>query len=208
VRSRRQSSGDGAAGAGRAGAGAGLAGAGLEELRAVYAEVDALLVGWTCDASTDCCRFGVTGREPYPTAVELAELERAVRARGGLPKRRSLPTVGGGGAGGSRGGKGGADGGGGRKGGGDERRCALLSDGGKCLVYASRPFGCRTFFCDRARGPAGEPARATPKGEIARLSRAIADLSARFEPGDPGPRPLSKATAAWDERGGTRHRRG
>jgi Fe-S-cluster containining protein len=189
VRSRRQSSGDGAAGAGRTGAGAGL-----EELRAVYAEVDALLVGWTCDASTDCCRFGVTGREPYPTAVELAELERAVRARGGLPKRRSLPTVGGGAAG--------------KKSGGDERRCALLSDGGKCLVYASRPFGCRTFFCERARGPAGEPARATPKGEIARLGRAIADLSARFEPGDPGPRPLSKATAAWDERGGTRHRRG
>lgn len=162
----------------------------LASLRSIYAEVDALLQGWTCDASTDCCRFGVTGREPYPTAVELAELERAVRARGGLPKRRSLPTVGA------------------RGRGDDERRCALLSDEGRCLVYAARPFGCRTFFCERASGPAGEGSRGAPKQEIARLSRSIADLSARFEPGDPGPRPLSKATAAWDSRGDTRHRRG
>jgi Fe-S-cluster containining protein len=161
---------------------------GLAELRAVYAEVDDLLAGWTCEASTDCCRFGVTGREPYPSAVEVAELERAVRARGGLPKRRSLPTVG------PR-----YD---------DERRCALLGDEGKCLVYASRPFGCRTFFCERASGPAGEPSRAVPKAEITRLGRAIADLSARFNPADPGPRPLSKVTAAWGERGDTRRRRG
>jgi len=156
-------------------------------LRAIYTEVDTLLAGWTCDASTDCCRFGVTGREPYPHAVEIAELERGVRARGGLPKRRSLPTVGARGE--------------------DERRCALLSDEGKCLVYSSRPFGCRTFFCERGRGPAGEPARSGPKAEIARLGRAIADLSARFAPGDAGPRPLSKVTAAWDGRGETRRRR-
>jgi Fe-S-cluster containining protein len=167
---------------------AGKASTPLDGLRAVYAEVDALLDGWGCESSTECCRFGVTGREPYPTPVELAELERAVRARGGLPKRRSLPTVG--------------------KGGADERRCALLSDEGKCLVYASRPFGCRTFFCARGHGPAGEPARAMPKAEIARLGRAVVELAARFLPTDPGPRPLSKATAAWETRSGTRHRRG
>jgi Fe-S-cluster containining protein len=160
----------------------------LESLRGIYAAVDALLAGWTCDASTECCRFGITGREPYPTAVEIAELERAVRARGGLPKRRSLPTVG--------------------KGGEDERRCALLSDEGKCLVYASRPFGCRTFFCDRASGPAGEPSRAAPKAEIARLGRAVADLAARFDPANPGPRPLTKVTAGWGDRGDSRRRRG
>lgn len=144
----------------------------LEELRALYARIEAALEGWGCDASTDCCRFGVTGREPYPTAVELAELERAVRARGGIPKRRVLPIA-------------------------DERRCALLSDAGKCLVYASRPFGCRTFFCGSARGPAGEGTRALPKADIAEVSRAIAALSARFAPADPGPRPLSRATAGW-----------
>lgn len=140
--------------------------AGLEELRAIYTQVDALLADTTCDASTDCCRFGVTGREPYPTAVERAELTRAVRARGGLPKRRSLPQAG-------------------------ERRCALLSDDGKCLVYASRPFGCRTFFCDRAIGD--KP----PRQEIQALSRAVADLSARFDPRDPGPRPLTRVTEGW-----------
>lgn len=139
----------------------------LAGLRAIYAEVDTITAGFGCEASTDCCRFGVTGREPYPTAVELAELERAVRARGGLGKRRSLPVAG-------------------------ERRCAMLSDEGRCVVYASRPFGCRTFFCERATGPSGEIARDLPKAEIARLGRAIADLSARFAPRDPGPRPLSR----------------
>lgn len=131
------------------------------ELRAVYNEVDALHAGWTCETSTDCCRFGVTGREPYPTAIELAELEAAVRARGGLPKRRALPVV-------------------------AERRCDLLGDDGRCLVYASRPFGCRTFFCERGEGPR------IARQEIQRLSRQIADLSDRFAPADPGPRPLSK----------------
>ena len=139
----------------------------LTELRAIYTETDALLAGWTCETSTDCCRFGVTGREPYPTAIERTELERAVRARGGLPKRRTLPQV-------------------------DERRCTLLADDGKCLVYASRPFGCRTFFCERGSGPGK-----MPKQEIAQLSRAIVDLSERFDPVDPGPRPLSRVTATF-----------
>ncbi len=147
----------------------------LAELRQLYAEVARLTEGFECDASTDCCRFGVTGREPYPTAVELAELERAVRARGGLPRVRSLPVVG-------------------------ERRCALLSDEGRCVAYESRPFGCRTFFCDRARGPVGQSAREIPRGEIARLGRQVADLSAKFDPRDPGPRPLSRVTAGWESR--------
>lgn len=155
--------------------GAAADGAALEKLRALYAEVDALLAGWSCASSTDCCRFGVTGREPYPTSVEIAELERAVRARGGLPKRRALPVA-------------------------DERRCTLLSDEGRCLVYASRPFGCRTFFCERGSGPAGEPPRSGPKTEIARLGRAVADLAAQFDPADQGPRPLSKVTAGWTGR--------
>lgn len=144
----------------------------LAELRSLYARIDAALGGWACESSTDCCRFGVTGREPYPTAVELAELERAVKARGGIPKKRSLPVAG-------------------------ERRCTLLGDDGRCVVYASRPFGCRTFFCERATSAVGQGTRALPKKEIADVSRALADLSARFEPRDPGPRPLSRATSRW-----------
>ena len=138
----------------------------LGRLRALYEETDALTHGLGCDASTDCCRFGVTGREPYPTAIEVAELARAVRARGGIPKSRTrLPIAG-------------------------ERRCQLLSDAGQCHVYASRPFGCRTFFCDPAT------VRAMPKKEITQLSRAIADLSTRFAPRDPGARPLSRVDLA------------
>ena len=153
----------------------------LRELRALYARIDGALQGWGCDATTECCRFGVTGREPYPTAVELAELERAVKARGGLPKRRSLPTVSS--ARGSR----------------DERPCALLGDDGRCLVYASRPFGCRTFFCERARGPVGERADSgLPREAIAEVTREIVALSDRFAPSDPGPRPLSRASGDWE----------
>jgi hypothetical protein len=143
----------------------------LAELRELYTRIDESLSGFGCDASTDCCRFGVTGREPYPTAVEVAELERAVRARGGLPKRRTLPLA-------------------------SERRCALLGDEGRCLVYASRPFGCRTFFCERARGPVGDR-RTLPKASIAEVGRRIADLSSRFAPADPGARPLSRVTSGW-----------
>lgn len=147
----------------------------LEELRALYRTIDAALDGASCDASTDCCRFGVTGREPYPTAIELAELDRAVRARGGIPKRRSLPVA-------------------------SERRCALLSDGGKCLVYAARPFGCRTFFCERGKSPVGP--LVLPKAIVQEHARAIVELSQRFAPADPGPRPLSRAATArgWDDR--------
>jgi hypothetical protein len=43
------------------------------ELLALYHEADQLLASFACETSTDCCHFGRTGREPYPTAVEVAE---------------------------------------------------------------------------------------------------------------------------------------
>lgn len=140
-------------------------------LLALYAEVDALLAGYACDASTECCQFGVTGREPYPTAVELAEVTHAIVAAGfalpAPPRGRALPVV-------------------------DEtRRCPLLDARGRCRIYASRPFGCRTFFCGRATGPGK-----IPRADIQRVSRAIADLSARFAPRDPLARPLTAALAS------------
>ena len=33
-------------------------------------EVDALYADWSCPSSTECCRFGVTGRQPYLTSIE------------------------------------------------------------------------------------------------------------------------------------------
>jgi Fe-S-cluster containining protein len=140
--------------------------AALEVLRGVYADADALFSGWACPSSTECCRFGVTGREPYVTSIERLALEHAIAARGGprswkrapATSRVALPIVR------------------------DERRCPLLDAAGKCAVYAARPLGCRTFFCDRAFGGAKVRQR-----EINDLVRRIRDIAAGHEPsGDQG----------------------
>lgn len=142
----------------------------LAELRALYAEADALHSTTTCPASTECCRFGVTGREPYLTSIELLAIQRAVAAGGGplSRKRRALPLAG--------------------KSTESERTCPLLSENGRCSIYANRPFGCRTFFCSRATrlGPAP---RAEEKALVLRL-RALAE---RHVPGGDAPRPLTNA---------------
>lgn len=144
------------------------------ELRKLYGEVDRALAGLSCDGTTECCQFAVFGREPYPTAVELAELDLALKSSP-LPSATSAKSV--------KSAKrrlalADAE---------DLRRCPVLGDDGRCRAYASRPFGCRTFFCDRVQGGT------VPRAEVQRISRAIADLSARFAPRDPGPRPLTKA---------------
>lgn len=144
----------------------------LGALRALYARVDALFADTSCDASTDCCRFAVTGREPYVTTLELAELVRAVRAAGGLPKRRGLPLVQA------------AD---------DERRCPLLGEDGRCRVYASRPFGCRTFFCARAVRPGK-----APRDEVRALLTELSALAERFDVRGARGTPLTQARALRD----------
>jgi len=132
------------------------------ELLALYKEVDALLSPFSCPASADCCHFARTNREPYPHAVEIEELESAARALG-IAQRKKLAVLR------------------------DERTCALLGDDGRCRVYASRPFGCRTYFCEKMEG--GK----FPRAAVQEIARRIADLSARAFPRDPGPRALSKA---------------
>ena len=149
------------------------------ELLALYAEAEALLAGVVCDASTACCRFGVTGREPYPTAIERAELSRGMHAAGVRPGKnggsRRLPQVK---TAAAR----------------DERPCPLLDESGRCRVYQARPFGCRTFFCERSRDASGDSA-VLPRRELQELGRRLADLSARFDPRDPGPAPLTRVLA-------------
>jgi hypothetical protein len=147
------------------------------ELLAIYAEAEALLAGWSCSCAVACapeapegrcCHFGVTGREPYPTPVELEEVRHVMRTAGVAPRDpRRLPLA-------------------------DARPCPLLSDTGRCRVYAGRPFGCRTFFCDDATGPGGAKIK-RPREALYALGRRIADLSARFAPRDPHPRPLVRA---------------
>lgn len=145
-----------------------LDGAVRRELLALYEETDALLKDHSCESSTDCCQFAKTGREPYPTPAEIALILDDAAKLGGLStkpskKKTSLPTL-------------------------EVRRCPMLGQDGRCRIYASRPFGCRTFFCDRRVGP-----KKMPRAEILELSRRIADLSARAFPRDPRPRPLVRA---------------
>ncbi len=147
------------------------------ELLALYAEADGLLDGWTCHCSASeasdpadvpCCHFAVTGREPYPTSVELEEVRHAMKAAGIQARDpRRLPRV-------------------------DLKPCPLLGRDGRCRIYASRPFGCRTFFCEGAAAPFGARAR-VPRDALMALGRRIADLSGRFSPRDPHPRPLVRA---------------
>jgi Fe-S-cluster containining protein len=135
------------------------------ELLALYAQADALVESLACDCAardTRCCRFGITGREPYPTPVELEEIEHA---RAALGRRRRSPRV--------------------RLALAKDRACPLLSNDGRCTIYASRPLGCRTFFCDESPAPAD-------RAEVQRVARAVASLSERFAPGE-GPRPLTRA---------------
>jgi len=154
----------------------------LRELASIYAEVDARFAGWTCDASTTCCRFGLTGREPYVTGVELLAVRRAVARSGRKLElleepmgkrrgRRDLPQADAGGADGA-----------------DERRCPLLGKDGRCTIYASRPFGCRTFFCDRAI-----PADPVTQRDINAFVARIRTLAVRLGPGADEGRPLVRA---------------
>lgn len=119
----------------------------------ILKQADRALDGWTCDASTECCRFGVTGREPYVTRAEwelvVAEVKKTGRKLQAYQQRVSDTG---------------------------EQRCPFLSDTGRCEVYAARPLGCRTFFCERARPPAGTAARIDKQANNA-LARELADLS-------------------------------
>jgi hypothetical protein len=145
------------------------------ELLAIYAEADALLAGWSCTCSAGaasgealCCHFAVTGREPYPTPVELREVFYAM-GQASITSRhpRRLPLA-------------------------EARPCPLLSGDGRCRVYASRPFGCRTFFCEQAEAPFSGCSK-PPRHALNALGRRLADLSVRHDPRDSRPRPLVHA---------------
>lgn len=144
----------------------------LQDLADLYSEVDAAHAGSHCAQSTECCRFGITGREPYVTSIELLAIERAVARRGGAlsARSRALPLA---------------------KSREEERTCALLGRDGRCVVYADRPFGCRTFFCARASLGAS-PTRSELRDFVARLR----DLANRHRPLGEAPRPLSRALAS------------
>lgn len=140
-----------------------------------------LVAGSTCvctdaadAAGAFCCHFANIGKEPYVTEVELTLVARAVaergRFRGAISRepRRRLPLAE------------------------DLGTCPLLSPAGRCTIYASRPLGCRTFFCE-GHGP---PTRGSTRKRLLEIARLIADLSDRAFPGSAGPRPFRRALAS------------
>ena len=97
----------------------------LREVRQVYADLASRPIDRGCVRLKECCHFKLTGRTPYLTKGEALVAAQALRATG----RRQLPTN-------------------------PNGACPLLdAQTGDCLIYDSRPFGCRTHFCAAAGGP-------------------------------------------------------
>jgi Fe-S-cluster containining protein len=130
--------------------------AALDEVCQVYADLAARPIDRNCVRLKECCHFKLTGRTPYLTKGEALVAAKALRATG----RRALPVN-------------------------PSGACPLLDvQTGDCLIYDSRPFGCRTHFCAAAGGPY--------------TRREVIDLIRRLEAVDEsldgsGPRLLSNA---------------
>ena len=110
-----------------------------------------------CLRRTECCQFKLTGRTPYLTKGEALTAAKALRATG----RTRLANRG-------------------------DGACPLLDPEGRCLIYAERPFGCRTHFCAAAGGP-------YTRREVSDLIHRLEDLDGQL--GGDGGRPLHAAVA-------------
>lgn len=128
-------------------------------VREIYADLAARPVERACTRLTECCQFQRTGLTPYLTKGEALVAARAWRATG----RKKLPEK-------------------------SDGACPLLDPAaGRCLVYADRPFGCRTHFCAAAGGPMA-------RREVLDLIRRLETVDAQL--GGDGPRKLPAAVAA------------
>ncbi len=134
--------------------------AAMAEVRAVYAELDRRPLDRQCTRLTECCQFKRTGLTPSTTRGEALVAVQALRATG----RKRPPES-------------------------NTGACPMLdAASGKCLIYADRPFGCRTHFCRMAGGPAA-------RRDVLDLIRRLEDVDAALNVGD-GPKPLPAALEA------------
>jgi len=131
----------------------------LAEVRAVYADLARRPLERACVARTECCQFQLTGRTPHLTKGEALVAAKGFRATG----RKELPeSIAG--------------------------ACPLLHPAsGRCLIYADRPFGCRTHFCAAAGGPYA-------RRQVLDLIRRLEAVDQRL--GGDGPRKIESALAA------------
>jgi Fe-S-cluster containining protein len=126
------------------------------EIKKIYAELVTRPLERNCSLRTECCQFHLTGKTPQLTRGEALVAAKALRATG----RKSLAHR--------------LDG-----------ACPLLDPrSGRCLIYESRPFGCRTHFCSAAGGP-------YPRAHVLDLIRRLEEIDERLD-GD-GPRPIADA---------------
>ena len=131
----------------------------LAEVRAVYVELTRRPVQRNCEARTECCQFQLTGLTPQLTKGEAWLAAKAFRATG----RKALPEP-------------------------AEGICPLLKcETGRCLIYADRPFGCRTHFCAAAGG-------SYARREVLDLIRRLEAVDQQL--GGDGPHAIQFAVAA------------
>ncbi|MBX7097018.1 MAG: YkgJ family cysteine cluster protein [Myxococcaceae bacterium] len=127
--------------------------AALLETKAVLRHADRTWARWSCPSTAECCQLATTRRPPWLWPSEWAVLEEHLAHEG-----RALPPPR-------------ADGG-----------CPFLDESGKrCTVYEARPFGCRTFFCHRVRGPSKHPGEGTD-ALLRRLSALNLELDDAAQP--------------------------
>lgn len=130
----------------------------IAQVRAVYAELANRPVERQCQRRTECCQFQLTGLTPELTQGEAWLAAQAVRATG----RKELPAR-------------------------NDGACPLLQPvTGRCLIYADRPFGCRTHFCEAAGG-------LIPRKEILDLIRRLEAVDRQL--GGNGPHQIEVAVA-------------
>jgi Fe-S-cluster containining protein len=129
-----------------------------EEVRAVYRELAGRPVDRNCVRLKECCHFKLTGRTPFLTRGEAMLAARALRQTG----RTRLPAA-------------------------TNGACPMLQGStGNCLIYESRPFGCRTHFCAAAGGP-------YERAEVMDLIRRLEEIDARV--GGDGPHKIEDAVS-------------
>ncbi|MDQ6808406.1 MAG: YkgJ family cysteine cluster protein [Verrucomicrobiota bacterium] len=117
----------------------------LAQTRAIYAELETRPIDRQCTRLTQCCQFRLTGRTPFLTRGEALVAANALRASG----RKRLPES--------------LDG-----------ACPMMQhESGRCMIYADRPFACRTHFCAAAGGP-------YPRREVADLIHRLEAIDARL----------------------------
>ncbi|MBK8036123.1 MAG: YkgJ family cysteine cluster protein [Verrucomicrobiaceae bacterium] len=127
------------------------------EIEAIYAEIERRPLPRDCQLRSGCCHFRLTGKTPLLTLGEALYLAKGIRASG----RTQLKPH-------------------------PDGACPLLGRDGRCTVYAHRPFGCRTHFCEAAGGM-------YPRKHLADLIHRLEALDEKL--GGDGSRPLEAAAA-------------